>query len=386
MLRKPDRFVVLSQLALAVLCAHGLRCHCAVAPPSPTPNDSGRRSSAGARGIRRPSSCDLRCPEPLGLRRGRGQGHGGYGALIELPASAVEMRDSKSARAMRAQMAHGKRMVQGLCHRPRARRATLRPVPPLGNPSQQSLFAGSANCDAGGAREGRASSWSCCTRHAWLGRTPSKLDGRLLWAPLCPIAQRAAFHAPAGGKRCPAVGLEASRLALEAQLGPPLHEDADAQIYALRAADRVAAARSRSKTQRGSHRRRHAPEGSPGSLWVSARHLIPSRRPRQDQRAIRRLVQLQLLDHTGRREPADLPLPYATADRERAQQASGYTSSPYRRSCALTATEPALSSAIHSSPPDGVSIRASNRSTTASPQRISAASPRRASPTRPPPS
>ena len=300
MLRKPDRLVMLSQLALAVLCAHacvviaqwrrpGLRRAVSIVapvlvlvefggPPLATFDDS-----------------------PPAYARSAAELEGA--ALIEIPASAREMRDPRAARAMRAQTIHGKRLVQGYAtdlalsehHFAQSRRWES---------AQASLLEGSGTAMREAlAREGVELVVLHKTR--LIRRAPSDLDGRIVWAPFSLLRRELLPMRQLGGFSARAWDWTPAALELEVQLGPALYDDADAQIYALRAAHRVERrlGESRDRTWFSSSSTRSA--GIASEPVGIDETLIPSRRPRQDQRAIRRLVQPQLLGHAGRRKPAD---------------------------------------------------------------------------------
>lgn len=238
MLRKPDRFVVLSQLALAVLCAQAcvaiaqwrrprLRRAIAVGAPLLVFVEFGGPPLA---------TFDAQPPAYAEIAA-KLEG----AAIIEIPASAAEMRDGKSARAMRAQMVHGKRIVQGYVtdlalgehHFAQSRRWES---------VQQSLFAGSVTAMRE-ELEKEGVELLVLHKTRLLGRTPSQLDGRLLWAPFALLRGELLPTRQVGGNVAQLWDWKRAALALEAQLSAPFHEDADVQIYALRAADRVEAAR-----------------------------------------------------------------------------------------------------------------------------------------------
>jgi len=238
MLRKPDRLVMLSQLALAVLCAQA----CVVIAQWRSPGLR-RAISIGApllvlAEFGGPPLATFDDPPPA-YARTAAELEGA--ALIELPASAGEMRDPRAARAMRAQTIHGKRLVQGYLidlalsehHFAQSRRWES---------VQASLLEGSGTA----LREElarQAVELVVLHKTRLIRRAPSDLDGRILWAPffllrreLLPMRQLPRFSAQTWDWK-PAA------LELEAQLGPALYDDADAQIFALRAAHRDAAAR-----------------------------------------------------------------------------------------------------------------------------------------------
>ena len=234
MLRKPDRLVMLSQLALAVLCAHA----CVVVAQRRRP------------GIRRavsivapllvliefggPPLATFDDPAPAYARTAaklKGA------ALIELPASADEMRDPRAARSMRAQTIHGKRLVQGyptdlaLGEQHFAQSGRWESV-------QASLFEGSGTAMREElAREGVELVVLHKTR--LVRRPPSDLDGRIVWAPFSLVRRELLPMRQLGGFSLQAWDWTPAALGLEAQLGPPLYDDPDAQIYARRVASRV---------------------------------------------------------------------------------------------------------------------------------------------------
>ena len=238
MLRKPDRFVMLSQLALAVLCAQacvviaqwrrpGLRRAVSIAAPLLVLAEFGG-----------PPLETFEDPDPAYARAAAelaGE------ALIELPASAGEMRDPRSARAMRAQTIHGKRIVQGYAtdlalgeqHFAQSRRWES---------AQASLFEGSGTAMRDElAREGVELVVLHKTR--LMRRAPSHLDGRILWAPFSLLRRELLPMRQLGGFTAQAWDWKPAARGLEAQLGPALYDDADAQIYARRAAHPVKEAR-----------------------------------------------------------------------------------------------------------------------------------------------
>jgi arylsulfatase A-like enzyme len=238
MLRKPDRFVMFSQLALAVLCAQAsvgiaqwrlprLRRVVLVVAPLLVLVEFGG-----------PPLATFDDPPPAYAHKvAELEGS----AVIELPASAGAMRNPKAARAMRAQLIHGKQLVQGYPidlalsehHFTRSRRWES---------VQTSLFEG----DGAAMREELAKEGVelvVLHKTQLVHRAPSDLAGRILWAPfsvlrreLLPLRQTERVSAQAWDWSPAALGLEA-------QLGPALYDDAEVKIYASRPTHRVATAR-----------------------------------------------------------------------------------------------------------------------------------------------
>ncbi|HEY8154649.1 MAG TPA: sulfatase-like hydrolase/transferase [Myxococcota bacterium] len=231
MLRKPDRFVVVSQLALAVLCAQAsvsiaqwrrprLQRAMAVVAPLLVLVEFGGRPLLTFED-QPPAYAEVAAKLEAA-------------ALIELPIADPE---SKPARDMRAQLTHGKPIAQGYVtslalsehHFAQARRWES---------VQRSLLAGSALVMRE-ELEKEGIELVVLHKTQLLGRTPSKLDGRLLWAPFVFLRGELLPTRQLGGNVAQPWDWQRAALALEAQLGPALHDDADAQIYALRSADLV---------------------------------------------------------------------------------------------------------------------------------------------------
>ena len=237
MLRKPDRFVMLSQLALAVLCAHAfaaiaqwrrprLRRALAIAAPLLVLVEFNAAPLA-----------TFEPPQPAWARAAAGlEGD----ALIELPASAEELQNTRASRAMQAQTIHGKRTVQGYvtdlaldeAHFAQSRRWES---------AQASLFEGSGSALREQLeREGVALVVLQKTR--LVRRAPSDLDGRIVWAPFVWSRRELLRTRQLGGSRAQAWDWQPAALALEAQLGPALYDDSEAAIYGRRAAGAARAA------------------------------------------------------------------------------------------------------------------------------------------------
>ena len=234
MLRKPDRFVVVSQLALAVLCAQA----CASMAQWPRPRL--RRAIAATAplvlllefGAPTIETFDLRPPAYAEIAAKLAGG-----ALIELPVSAEEMLDARSARSMHAQMTHGKKIVQGYVtdlalkeeHLAQARRWRS---------LQRSLFAGTG-AELREALEQDRVDLVVLHKTRLVVRAPSALDGHILWAPFSLLRRELLRTRQLGATVPQRWNWERAAEALAAQLGAPIYDDADAQIYALRAGSPV---------------------------------------------------------------------------------------------------------------------------------------------------
>jgi hypothetical protein len=234
MLRKPDRFVVISQLALAVLCAQAcasilqwrrprLRLITAALAPLLVLLEFGGSPI---------ETFELRPPVYAGTAAQLKAG-----ALIELPVSAAGMLDAKSARSMYAQTTHGKKIAQGYAtdhalgekHLAQARRWKS---------VQQDLFS-----DIGtGFREALAQDrvdLVVLHKTRLVGRTPSALDRHIFWRPFSTLRRELLLTRQLGATVPKQWNWERAAEALSAQLGAPIYDDADAQIYALRAVSPV---------------------------------------------------------------------------------------------------------------------------------------------------
>ena len=238
MLRKPDRFVMLSQLALAVLCAQAcvgiaqwrrprLRRVVLVVAPLLVLVEFGSPPLA---------TFD---DEPPAYARAAAKLEGA--ALIEIPASARDMLDNKAAPAMRAQKTHGKRLVQGYLtnlalseqHFAQSRRWES---------VQASLFEGSG-APMREELEKQGVDLVVLHKTRLTRRTPSDLDGRILWAPFALVRRELLLARQQEGISAQPWDWKPAARELEAQLGPALYDEVDAQIYARRAADRVEVAK-----------------------------------------------------------------------------------------------------------------------------------------------